>query len=88
MIKAKIYRFFAIIFAVMGAVIFMLLYFRHLDGRMMEALTDIRTVFIVLIPFLPAITLASLAARTESKFYNIAHSSGTTDDDKPKKKGD
>lgn len=76
LIKTRVYRFFALTFAALGLIIFMFLYFRHLDGRLLEALTEVKTVVIILVPFLPAAVLAGLAAKTETKFYELLHSPG------------
>ena len=73
LIKARLYRFFAMTFALFGVVIFLFLYFKHIDGRLLEAMTNIKTVIIILVPFLPAAVLAALASRTENKFYDIVH---------------
>ena len=74
LMKARVYRFFALAFAFFGLVIFLFLYFKHIDGRLLEALTNLKTVFIILIPFLPAAVLTALASRTEGKFYDLVHS--------------
>ena len=74
LIKARVYRFFALAFAFFGFVIFLFLYFRHIDGRLLDALTNMKTVMIILVPFLPAAVLAWLSSRTEKKFYDIVHS--------------
>jgi hypothetical protein len=73
LIKTRVYRFFALAFALMGTVIFIFLYFKHLDGRLLEALTDLKTVVMIVVPFLPAAVLAALSAKTESKFYELLH---------------
>ena len=87
LIKARLYRFFAMTFAVFGVIIFLFLYFKHIDGRLLESLTDIKTVIIILVPFLPAAVLAAMASRTESKFYNLVHKSETAPDTEAAKKG-
>ena len=87
LMKARVYRFFALAFVFFGLVIFLFLYFKHIDGRLLEALTNVKTVLIILIPFLPAAVLTALAARTESKFYDLVHSPGPQSDTEPVKKG-
>jgi hypothetical protein len=77
LIKTRVYRFFALAFALMGTVIFIFLYFKHLDGRLLEALTDLKTVVMIIVPFLPAAVLAALAAKTENKFYDLLHDQST-----------
>lgn len=87
LIKTRIYRFFALTFAAFGMVIFLLVYFRNLDGRILAALTEVKTVVLILVPFLPAAVLAALAAKTEAKFYDLLHSPGPDAPKEPPKKG-
>lgn len=67
-LKAKIFRFFALIFALAGMVIFVILYFQNVQGTFLSALTNPFIVFIVLVPFLPAAVLSFMAHRLERKY--------------------
>jgi hypothetical protein len=71
LIKAKVYRLFATVFAVVGAVIFLVLYFRFYGGDFMEALRDPTTIFIVIFPFLPAVLLSLKAKRAEKALHKL-----------------
>lgn len=84
--KARLYRFFALAFALFGVAIFLILYFRHVDGRLLDALANIKTVVIILVPFLPAAVLTMMAARAEDKFYDLLHSGAPPEDEGPPKK--
>lgn len=87
LLKARIYRFFALAFAFSGLIIFLFLYFQNIDGRLLDALSNLKTIFIILVPFLPAALLTALAARTESKFYDLVHTTETPAGADPAKKG-
>lgn len=67
LLKAKVYRFFAAAFAMAGVAVFLILYFKHVEGRLLEALTEPATIGIVLVPFLPAVILSWKASKIESK---------------------
>lgn len=68
LLKAKLFRLFALIFAVTGLVIFMVLYFQNVSGAFFSALTNPFVVTIVIIPFLPAAVLSWKASRLERKY--------------------
>lgn len=55
----------------MGVVIFLFLYFRHVEGQLFEALRDPMIIAIVLFPFLPAIVLSLMAQALERKFKKL-----------------
>ena len=67
-LKAKIFRFFALVFALAGMVIFVVLYFQNVEGAFLSALTNPFIIFIVLVPFLPAAVLSFLASRLEREY--------------------
>lgn len=71
LIRTKILKFFAASFALMGLVVFLVLYFRNIDGRLFEALSNPFTIVMIVFPFLPAVVLSWLASRTESRFFDI-----------------
>lgn len=68
LIKSRLYRLFALAFALMGVVIFVYLYFQHVEGQLFQALRDPFTIAIILIPFLPAVVLSLMAQKLEQKF--------------------
>ena len=74
MLKARIFRFFALFFAVIGFGVFMILYLRNIDGQWVAALTEPRTLWMILLPFLPAALLSYIAERTREEFLKIARS--------------
>lgn len=66
-LKARILRWAAVVFAIAGLVVFLILYARNVDGNFFSALTDPFIVAIILVPFLPAAVLSWLARRLERK---------------------
>lgn len=62
---------FALAFAVLGLLLFGVIYSRHAGGNALAALKDIRTVTIILVPFLPAAALSFIANRAEKKFFAL-----------------
>lgn len=65
LLKAKLLRLFAIVFAFAGLVVFIALYFQHIEGTFFSALTNPFVVFIVILPFLPAVVLSMRASKLE-----------------------
>ena len=68
-------RVFAFVTAFVGLIIFSILYFRIIEGRLHEALSDPRTIAIVLMPFLPAVVISILAERARAKFIDFIQTS-------------
>lgn len=62
--KAKLYRLMAIIFAMVGTVMFLTLYFKNVDGNIIGALKRPLLLCVMIIPFLPAILLARWADKS------------------------
>lgn len=80
-------RVFAVVTAIVGLIIFTILYFKVIEGRLQEALSEPRTILIILIPFLPAVVISFLAERARSKFIDfIQTSTGATPSADEKKK--
>lgn len=79
LVKSKLYRFMSLLFVTLGIFIFCALYIQNVEGRLLEALKDPMTVFIFLLPFIPAAVLTMLADSAEKKFKDM------TKKDKPKK---
>ena len=71
LIKAKAYRIFAYVFAVVGAMVFLILYFNYFKGDVMASLRDPITVFMVLFPFLPAILLLRKSKKAETALQKL-----------------
>ncbi len=67
-LKAKLLRFFALIFALTGMVIFVVLYFQNVEGTFLSALTNPFVITIIIVPFLPAAVLSLLASRLEREY--------------------
>lgn len=74
LIKAKVYRFASLLFVTIGIVIFCVLYIKNVDGRLVEAMRNPLTVFIFLVPFLPAAVLTFLADRAEKRYTSLMES--------------
>ncbi|MCB9988773.1 MAG: hypothetical protein H6868_05475 [Rhodospirillales bacterium] len=69
LMKARLYRYIAVVFALVGLAIFLAIYLSHVEGRLLEALSNPLILASFLIPFLPALLLSWLSGRTEKKFY-------------------
>ena len=68
LVKAKLYRFVSLLFVTIGVVLFSIMYIQNVEGHLLEALKDPRTIFMFLVPFLPAAILSMLADRAEKKY--------------------
>lgn len=67
-LKARLLRFFALVFALAGMVVFIVLYFQNVGGTFFSALTNPFIITIILVPFLPAFVLSLLAQRAEREY--------------------
>jgi hypothetical protein len=69
LIKSKLYRFLALVFACVGVLIFIFLCFRQeeADGNFLEALSDPVTITFIIFPFAPSLALTFMARRAERK---------------------
>ncbi len=82
LVKAKTYGVLAWVFALAGFAVFVALYIRHLDGRLLEALADPATILIVLVPFLPAIVLSFKASKAQRSLRDMHHKEDKNSGDK------
>lgn len=71
LMKAKLYRMFALFFAVTGVVVFISLFLSHIEGSFFDALRDPTTIAILVVPFLPAIVLSLMAQKVERQFASL-----------------
>ena len=69
-LKARLLRLFALIFAIAGLGVFLVLYVQNIEGAFFSALTNPFVVTIIIIPFLPAIVLSWIARRVERKYID------------------
>jgi uncharacterized membrane protein len=67
LVKARMYRLTAIIFALMGLIVFAVLYFQNMQGDLLNALRSPYFIVVVAFPFLPAAVLSWMAANAEKK---------------------
>lgn len=69
LIKSKLYRFMAMIFAGVGVVVLCVLYSQQekTDGGFLDMLRDPITIIMMVFPFMPAIVLSFMAQRCEKK---------------------
>lgn len=67
LLRTRIYRFTALVFAVIGLLIFLYLYFKDISGDVLTALANPAIVAVILFPFLPAAVVSWMAARTRKK---------------------
>lgn len=70
-IKARIYRLLAILFAGGGLLAFLHAYFTGIEGHLFEAARDPWLVGLILFPFLPAVFLSWYAGLLEKRFFKI-----------------
>jgi hypothetical protein len=66
-IKAKMYRVFAFLFLGVGFLIFIILYNGFMENRSFIDIFSFTIVFIIAMPFLPAVALSWVAMKTERK---------------------
>ena len=69
-LKARLLRLFALIFAIAGLGVFLVLYVQNIEGTFFSALTNPFIITIVIIPFLPAVVLSWIARRVERKYID------------------
>ena len=69
LMKARLYRYIAVVFALVGLLVFLVVYMDHVEGQLLEALSNPLIIGALFIPFLPAVLLSWMAARAEKKFY-------------------
>jgi xanthine/uracil/vitamin C permease (AzgA family) len=69
--KAKLLRFFALVFAVVGLVIFIVLYMRNVQGSFFSAMTNPFVIIMVIFPFLPAVVLSWKANKLEAEYKKL-----------------
>ncbi len=75
MMQVRFYRFLALLFLFVGLMIFVVLYLNNIEGRLLEAFTEIHTISIILFPFVPAAILSWLAKSAEKKYLSLVASS-------------
>ncbi|PJB71767.1 MAG: hypothetical protein CO093_04455 [Alphaproteobacteria bacterium CG_4_9_14_3_um_filter_47_13] len=71
LLRSRIYRFVALCFAAIGLVIFIILYFRVIDGDIMQALRKPSFIVITIVPFLPAFILSRMSIRAGNKLMKL-----------------
>ena len=67
LVKARMYRLVSLIFAIMGLLVFAMMYFQNTQGDFVGAMRDPFFIVIVVFPFLPAAILSWMASRVEKK---------------------
>lgn len=70
MLKARLLRLFAFVFAFVGVILFVVLYFQNIEGSFWSALTNPFVVTILVVPFLPAAVLSFMASRLERQYLD------------------
>tara|TARA_R110002124_G_scaffold64985_2_gene177481 strand:+ start:289758 stop:290231 length:474 start_codon:yes stop_codon:yes gene_type:complete len=66
-IKGKMYRVFALLFFAVGFLVFIILYNGFMENRSFKDIFSFTIVFIIAMPFLPALALSWVAMKTERK---------------------
>lgn len=75
LIKSRIYRFLAVASAFVGLMVLVSLFFKHIDGKLLSALTDPSIIAMITVPFLPAIVFSLMAQKMERDFAKLGKSS-------------
>ena len=57
-VKAGTYRILMGVFAVVGLIVFLILYVKNIEGNIVESLRNPSTIFMIIIPFIPAIVFS------------------------------
>lgn len=70
-LKAKIYRGLAMLFAIGGLIAFSRVYFTEIEGHLLEVVHRPWILIALLMPFLPAVTLSWYARRIEQHLFKI-----------------
>ena len=65
LLRSRIYRGVALAFAIMGLIIFVFLYLKHVEGDVLNALRSPSIIIILAISFLPAFVLSRMAVKAE-----------------------
>ncbi len=68
--KARLYRLASVIFAIVGLLVFGLMYFQATQGDFLSAMRDPFFIVVVAFPFLPAAVLSWMAGSLEKKVAN------------------
>lgn len=66
--KVQAYTLLSSLFLVIGAVIFVDLYNNNIRGQLFEALRDLKTIGIFILPFFPGLILSAMASKTRKKY--------------------
>ncbi|HRC27180.1 MAG TPA: hypothetical protein PKX87_07105 [Alphaproteobacteria bacterium] len=68
-LRSRFYRLFAILFAVVGCVVFLALFMGERGG--FDLFRSMEPVLLILVPFLPAAFLSWHAGRLEKKYFRL-----------------
>jgi hypothetical protein len=70
----------ALVFAVIGLLLFVFMYVRYIEGRFYDAMQEPSTILFLVVPFMPAAVLSFLASRLEKKLasYKAEDSENST----------
>lgn len=70
-LKARLYRLFAFMFAGIGLILFIFMYFQNIEGNLLQAFQNPLNIGIFVIPFLPAFVLSLRASSLEKKVFDV-----------------
>ncbi len=71
LLKGKVYRFIATVFAIGGVVLFLILHYQFFHGDLMASLKDPVTIPLVLLPFIPSVVLSFRARKAERDLQKL-----------------
>ena len=71
LIKAKVYKILASVFALVGLALFIFIYAHQYEGNIAMAVKEPVIVIAIVMPLLPAIVLSIIASKVEKQFMNV-----------------
>lgn len=71
-VQSKVYHFMAMMFALLGFIVFAYLYYDFTKGDVMKVIEAPFSVLVMFIPFLPAVVLSMKAKKAQKKLEKMA----------------
>ncbi len=84
LLRSRIYRFVALLLAVIGLAVFGIFYFKYIDGNISSVLQKPTLILMLFLPFLPAVILSRMSAKTEKKFNAVLETLTQKDEGSPR----
>ena len=71
LLKTKVYKLLATVFAAGGALVFLILHYQYFGGDFVASLKDPMTIVLVLFPFVPSLILSFRARKAEQALQKL-----------------